>query len=80
MKQKKQLALEKAPYEELQALIKELGWPKYWLAHQMDKMIAGLIVVAKQAKKDAEELKGLTEEQAQKRYEDMMRMIMESDR
>lgn len=80
MKMKKMLTLEKEPYERLQALVKELGWPKTWLAHEMDRMIAGLLVVAEQAKKDAEELKGMTEAEARKRYEDLMRRFLEENR
>lgn len=77
MKKKKMLALEAEPYERLQALVKDLGWPKNWLAGQIDQVIAGLLLVAEQAKKDAENLQNLTEAEASKRYEDMMRKILE---
>ena len=77
MKMKKMMALEKEPYERLRALIKELGWPKTWLAGEIDKMIAGLLQVAEQAKIDAEERKDMTEAEARKRYEDLMRRFLE---
>lgn len=77
MKTKKMLTLEKEPYEKLQRLVKHLGWPKTWLAHEMDRMIAGLLQVAEQAIRDAEEAKEMTEAEARKRYEDMMRKILE---
>lgn len=76
MKKKKMLALEKEPYEKLQALIKELGWGKNWLALQLDKTIAGLLIVAEMAKEDAKNRKQMTEEEAKKRYEDAMRKLM----
>lgn len=77
MKMKKMLALEKEPYEKLQALIKELGWPKYWLARQIDIVIEGLLVVAEHAKKDLEDQKEMTKAEAMKRYEEMMRQYLE---
>lgn len=76
-KKKKMLALEPEPYERLQSLVKELGWPKNWLAGQVDRLIAGLLIVAAQAKSDAENLQHMTESEAKKRYEDMMRKILE---
>lgn len=78
MKKRKLLALEAEPYEKLQALVKELGWPKTWLSHEVDRLIAGLLAVAEQAKKDAEELKEMTEAEAQKRYENLMRVFLEN--
>jgi len=72
------MALEKEPYERLRALIKELGWPKTWLAGEIDKMIAGLLQVAEQAIQDAKDHKEMTEEEAKKRYEDLMRAILDT--
>jgi len=80
MKKKKLLALEAEPYERLQALVKELGWHKSWLAHEIDRLIVGLLVVAEQAKKDAESLREMSEEEARKRYEDLMRRFLEENR
>jgi len=80
MKKRKLLALQAEPYEELQALVKLLGWPNTWLASEIDKMIAALLIVAKQAIQDAEERKGFTEAEAKKRYEDMMRLLLEKKR
>lgn len=77
MKKKKLLALEAEPYERLMTLVKQLGWPKTWLAHEIDRLVAGLLLVAEQAIKDAEELKDMTEDQAKQRYEAMMRKILE---
>lgn len=77
-RKKKMLALKAEPYERLRALSKELGWPKNWLAHEIDRLIRGLLIVAEQAKKDAEELEELSEEQVKQRAEDLMRRYMES--
>jgi len=65
------------PYERLRELTRLLGWKDSWLGPELDKLIAGVLIVAEQAKKDAEENLKLTEEQAAKRYEDLMRATLE---
>jgi len=65
-------------WDELQALVKALGWPKNWLSCQIDEMVAGLLVVAKQAIQDAQDQKEMTEAEAKKRYEDLMRTILDT--
>lgn len=65
------------PYENLMALAKILGFRNNWLSLEIDKMVSGLLVIAKQAQKDAEEKKEMTEGEARKRYEDLMRAVLE---
>lgn len=65
------------PWEELRRLTKLLGWRDNWLALQLDEMVAGMLIVAEQAQKDAEEKVQMTEAEARKRYEDLMRMVLE---
>lgn len=77
-KKKINIAVGKQNWEELQALVKTLGWPKNWLSTEIDKLVGGLLIVAKQAQKDVEDRKQMTEEEAKKRYEDLMRTILES--
>lgn len=71
------ITLNADPYEQLMALAKELGFRNNWLGQEIDKLIAGLLVIAKQAKKDAEEQKEMTEAEARKRYEELMRRFLE---
>lgn len=66
------------PYEALRQLTKELKFRDNWLSLEIDNLIAGLLVIAAQAKKDAEERAEMTEEEARKRYEDLMRKVLES--
>jgi len=66
------------PYEALRQLTKELKFRDNWLSLEIDNLIAGLLVIAVQAKKDAEERVEMTEEEARKRYEDLMRKVLES--
>lgn len=66
------------PYEHLMSLAKHLGFRNNWLSLEIDKLVAGLLVIAAQAKKDAEEKMELTEAEARKRYEDLMRTFLES--
>lgn len=66
------------PYEALRQLTKELKFRDNWLSLEIDNLIAGLLVIAAQAKKDAEERVEMTEEEARKRYEDLMRKLLES--
>ena len=80
MKKGKLLRLNAEPYEELQALVRELGWPKTWLTHEVDRLVAGLLLVAKQAKQDAEDHRQMTEAEARKRYEELMRRFLEEKR
>lgn len=72
------ITVDKEPYEALRALTKKLGWRDNWLSLEIDKLVAGLLVVAAQAAKDAEEQVEMTEEEAKKRYESLMRQILES--
>lgn len=76
-KKKINITVNKANWEEMQGLVRELGWKNNWLSSQIDKMVAGLIVVAKQAKKDAADKKEMTDAEARKRYEHLMRKILE---
>lgn len=76
-KKKVNITLAKDNWENLQALVKALGWPKNWLSCEIDKLVAGLLIVAKQAKEDAENRLQMTEEEAKKRYEELMRRMME---
>lgn len=65
------------PYDRLRELTRLLGWKDSWLGPELDKMIEGVLIVAEQAKKDAEDKLQLNEEQAKKRYEDLMRATLE---
>lgn len=56
-------------WERLQALAKEVGMPPGWLSAQISQFLPGLLIVAEQAKKDAEARLQLSETQAKKRYE-----------
>jgi len=71
------VTVEAEPYERLRELTKLLGWKDNWLGPELDKLIAGVLIVAEQAKKDAESNMQLSEEQATKRYEDLMRATLE---
>lgn len=71
------ITVDSEPYERLRELTKILGWKDNWLGPELDKLIAGVLIVAEQARKDAEEKLQLTEEQAAKRYEDLMRATLE---
>lgn len=76
-KKKINIAVQKANWEELQGIVKYLGWPKSWLSSEIDRLVAGLVIVARQAKEDAEKKVEMTEAEAKKRYEDLMRKLME---
>jgi len=79
MKRKRiSITVDTEPYEALRVLTKKLGWRDNWLSLEIDKLVAGLLVVAAQAAKDVEEQVEMTEEEAKKRYEDLMRKIIES--
>jgi hypothetical protein len=71
------ITLNAEPYEKLMELAKILGFRNNWLGQEIDKMIAGLLIIAEQAKRDAEEKKEMTEAEARKRYEDLMRVVLE---
>ena len=72
------ITLNAEPYENLMDLARVLGFRNNWLSLEIDKLIAGLLVIAEQAKKDAEDNKEMTEAEAVKRYEDLMRKFIES--
>ena len=72
------ITLNAEPYENLMALGKSLGYRNNWLGLEIDKMIAGLLVIAQQAKQDAENNLQMTEGEARKRYEDLMRKVLEN--
>lgn len=72
------ITLNADPYERLMLLAKHLGFRNNWLGQEIDKLIAGLLIVAEQAKRDSEEKKEMTEAEARKRYEDLMRKILEA--
>lgn len=80
MKKRILLTVEAEPFDEIKALAREIGWPKTWLSQEIDKLVAGLLLVAKQAKKDAEERRQMTEDEARKRYEELMRRFLEENR
>lgn len=71
------LTVSEEPYKRLQSLVRALGWKKNWLSREVDKVVQGLLIVAEQAIKDAEEQREMTELEAKKRYEDLMRSILE---
>ena len=71
------LTVNAEPYEQLRSLTKFLGWRDNWLSLELDKLISGMLVVAEQAKKDAEAKVEMTEAEARKRYESLMRTILE---
>jgi len=78
MKRKRiSITVDAEPYEALRALTKKLGWRDNWLSLQIDELIAGMLVVAAQAAKDVEEQREMTDEEAKKRYEGLMRQILE---
>ena len=72
------ITLSAEPYEQLMALAKHIGFRNNWLGLEIDKMVAGLLVIAEQAKRDAEEKIEMTEAEARKRYEDLMRKVLEA--
>ena len=80
MKKRILLTVEAEPFDEIKALAREIGWPKTWLSQEIDKLVAGLLLVARQAKKDAEEHRQMTEDEARKRYEELMRRFLEENR
>lgn len=65
------------PFDRLRELTKELGWRDNWLGLELDKMVAGMLVVAEQAQRDAERKDQMTEDQARERYESLMRIALE---
>lgn len=71
------LTVNAEPYEQLRSLTKFLGWRDNWLSLELDKLISGMLVVAEQAKRDAESKVEMTEAEARKRYESLMRTILE---
>ena len=78
MRQKRiAITLNAEKYEALRKIIKELDWPDRWFSLQVDLLLDGLLQVAELARKDAEEQKEMTEAEAKKRYEDVMRKVME---
>ena len=50
MKKRILLSVEAEPFDEIKVLAREIGWPKTWLSREIDKLIAGLLLVARQAK------------------------------
>lgn len=74
MKRKRiSLTVNAEPYDELRRLTKEIGWRDNWLGLEIDKMVAGALKVAAQAKIDAQKEKPDPEEDRISRYEEIMR-------
>lgn len=72
------ITVNKEPYEKLRALTKILGWRDNWISLELDKLVDGMLLIAEQAKRDAEEKKDMTDDEARKRYESLMRTILEN--
>jgi hypothetical protein len=64
-------------WDALQDLGRELGQPKNWLSVEIGNLVDMLLVVAVQARKDAEEKKQMTEKEAKARYEMLARKVLE---
>ena len=71
-----QITVNAQNWENLKALGKAAGLPQNWLSTEFDKLAHGLLAVASQAVRDAESRKEMSEEEAKKRYEEMMRKVM----
>lgn len=67
------LSVDSQIWEEIQSYRKKAGMPQNWLSTAINEFLPGLLAVVKQAEKDAVERKNMTEEEAMKRYEDLMR-------
>lgn len=73
------LTVNAEPYDALRKLTKQLDFRDNWLSLEIDKLIGGLLVIAEQAKKDAESREYMTEAEARARYEDLMRKFLEGE-
>ncbi len=62
-KKRVMLTLEVAPYEELQALGKEIGLHKTWFAGEVDILVKGLRTILFEVKAAAERNEKMTEDQ-----------------
>ena len=80
-KNKKRISLtvEAEPYEDLRRLGRLAGFNSDWISAEFNRMVKALRSVAHQAIEDAAHKKEMTEEQARKRYEDLMRKKLEED-
>lgn len=65
-KKRVMLSLEEAPYEELRAIAKKLGFQNRWLSYEVDKLVDGLRIVLLEAMKASEQGQDLTEKQITK--------------
>ena len=64
-------------WEEAQALIKEAGLPPDFLSNLIRETISGMLPVMRQAKKDQEEKRIMTEEEGKKRYLELSKQSFE---
>ena len=67
------LTVEAEPYEDLRRLGDLAGFNPDWISLELNRMIKALRSVAQQAIEDSKTKREMTEEQARKRYEDLMR-------
>lgn len=78
MEQKRaQITVDAADWEEVQALIKEARLPKNFMSALIRDMIKGMLPVMRQAKKDQEEKRVMTEEEGKKRYLELSKQSFE---
>ena len=73
------LLSEAEPYEDLRRLGDLAGFNPDWISLELNRMIKALRSVAQQAIEDSKTKREMTEEQARKRYEDLMREKLNED-
>lgn len=73
------LTVEAEPYEDLRRLGDLAGFNPDWISLELNRMIKALRSVAQQAIEDSKTKREMTEEQARKRYEDLMREKLNED-
>ena len=71
--------VEAEPYEDLRRLGDLAGFNPDWISLELNRMIKALRSVAQQAIEDSKTKREMTEEQARKRYEDLMREKLNED-
>ena len=79
LKKRISLTVEAEPYEDLRRLGDLAGFNPDWISLELNRMIKALRSVAHQAIEDSKTKREMTEEQARKRYEDLMREKLNED-
>lgn len=74
------LCLNAENFAHLRKVGEELGWSKTWISREINGILAGLVAVVDQAKKDAERLEQETDEVRKERYQSLMEKAMDRNR